>query len=276
MTFSLLYSAMPRHPHLLIALCLFLVTLISNPALAGRSCQEHPPMPADVQKGLHLALKTKQVLMRSDATIALLGRVGSDLSAYGLRYSHAGFVWRDHPKGQWLVVHALNRCATATSAVFDEGLGNFFLDDPFAYEVLVVIPSRDTQKKLTHLLSSTLPDQLHQAAYNMLAYPWSTGYQNSNQWLLELLAAAFAPAGLINSRAQAQQWLHQQGYTPSEVQVSALQRLGARLFSANVQFDDHPFADRIAGRYHVVTVESVVRFLIQVDPHTTQQVIRLE
>ncbi len=276
MTFSLLYSAMPRHPHLRIALCLFLATLTNTSALAGRSCQEQPPTPVDAQKGLHLALKTKQMLMQSDATIALLGRVGSDLSAYGLRYSHAGFVWRDHPKGQWLVVHALNRCATATSAVFDEGLGNFFLDDPFAYEVLVVIPSRDTQEKLARLLASTLSEQLHQAAYNMLAYPWSTRYQNSNQWLLEILAAAFAPASMVNSRAQAQQWLRQQGYLPSEVEIPALQRLGARLFSANIQFDDHPFADRIAGRYQVVTVESVVRFLTQLDPRTTQQVLRLD
>lgn len=276
MTFSLLYSAMPRHPHFLVALCLFLATLTSNPAWAGRSCQEHLPTPVDVQKGLHLALKTKHVLMQSDATIALLGRVGSDLSAYGLRYSHAGFVWRDHPKGQWLVVHALNRCATATSAVFDEGLGNFFLDDPFAYEVLVVIPSRDTQEKLARLLASTLSEQLHQAAYNMLAYPWSTRYQNSNQWLLELLAAAIAPEDVVSSRTQAQQWLRQQGYLPSEVEVSALQRLGARLFSANIQFDDHPFADRIAGKYQVVTVESVIRFLVHLDPRTTQQVIRLD
>ena len=252
------------------------MSLTSNPALAGRSCQERPPTPMVVQKGLQLALKTQQVLAQSDTTVALLGRVGSDLSAYGLRYSHAGFVWRNHPKGQWLVVHALNHCATATSAVFDEGLGNFFLDDPFAYEVLVVIPARDTQEKLRRLLSSTLSDQLHQAAYNMLAHPWSTRYQNSNQWVLELLAAAFAPAGLVTSRAQAQQWLRQQGYIPSEVQVSALQRLGARLFSANVQFDDHPFSDRIAGQYQVVTVESVVRFLNRLDPHTTQQVIRLD
>lgn len=265
-----------RHLHLSLISCLLLVTLSSNPALAGRSCQEQPPTPADVQKGLQLALKTRQVLTQSDTTIALLGRVGSDLSAYGLRYSHAGFIWRDHPKGQWLVVHALNQCATATSAVFDEGLGNFFLDNPFAYEVLVVIPSHETQEKLARLLSSPLSDQLHQAAYNMLAHPWSTRYQNSNQWLIELLAAAVAPAGQVNNRAQAQQWLRRQGYLPSEVALSALQRLGARLFSANIQFDDHPFVDRIAGQYRVVTVESVVRFLTRLDPRTTQQVLRLE
>jgi hypothetical protein len=263
-----------RDSYFFIISCLLLVSLTSNPALAGRSCQEQPPTPGGVQKGLQLALKTRQVLTQSDTVIALLGRVGSDLSAYGLRYSHAGFVWRDHPKGQWLAVHALNHCATTTSTVFDEGLGNFFLDNPFAYEVLVVIPSRDTQEKLRHLLSSPLSDHLHQAAYNMLAHPWSTRYQNSNQWVLELLAAAVAPAGLVNSRVQAQRWLHQQGYIPSEVQVSALQRLGARLFSANVQFDDHPFSDRITGHYQVVTVESVVRFLIWLDPHTTQQVVR--
>src|SRR5713226_3155735 len=167
------------------------------------------------------------------------------------------------------MVHELNRCATASSAVFDEGLGNFFLDDPFAYEALLLFPSRDTQEKLAHLLSSMLPGQFHQQAYSMIANPWSTRYQNSNQWMLELLAAALAPGGTVSTRAQVQQWLRQHGYIPSEVHVSALQRLGERVFSANVQFDDHLLADRIAGRYQVVTVESVVRFLTRLDQQTT-------
>jgi hypothetical protein len=43
----------------------------------------------------------------------LIGRVGSDLSEHGLRYSHAGYAWRDNPKGRWLVTHLLNRCGRA-------------------------------------------------------------------------------------------------------------------------------------------------------------------
>jgi hypothetical protein len=253
-----------------------LVSLTSSPALAGRSCSEKPPTPEAIQKGLQLAIKTRSMLEKSDVRVALLGRVGSDLSAYGLRYSHAGFVWRDHPKGRWLVVHELNRCATATSAVFDEGLGNFFLDDPFAYEALLVIPSQHTQEKLVRVLSSPLPGHFHHHAYSLLASPWSTRYQNSNQWMLELLAAALTPEGTISTRTQAQRWLQQQRYIPSEVHISPVERLGAKLFSANVEFDDHPLANRIAGRYQVVTVESVTHFLTRLDPYTTQHVIGLD
>ena len=253
-----------------------LAALTASPAQAGRSCKDTPPRAEAFQKGLQLALKTYTALAESGARVGVIGRVGVDLSAHGLRYSHAGFVWRDHPKGRWIVMHELNRCATAHSTLFDEALGNFFLDDPFAYEALLLIPSRDIQEQLVRLLSSAAPGQFHHPAYSMIANPWSTRYQNSNQWMLELLAAAFAPSGLVSTRAQAQSWLRQQGYTPSVVRVSAFQRVGATLLSANTQFDDHPLADRLAGHYHVVTVESVARFVTHLDPHSTQLVVRLD
>ncbi len=255
--------------------CCLLFLLFQAPAYAGQFCTEHPPGPDALRQGLQLALKTRDTLVTSGATVALLGRVGVDLSEYGLRYSHAGLAWRDHPQGHWLVVHQLNQCATAQSHLFNEGLGNFFLDTPFAYETLIVIPSQAMQQELVTLLSSSLPHQLHQPSYSMIANPWQTRYQNSNQWLLEVLAVAFSESEVQN-RLQAQHWLRQNGYHPSQVHLSALQRIGARLFSANVQFDDHSLADRIAGRYQVVTVESVVRFLSQRDPQTTQTVVRLD
>jgi hypothetical protein len=225
---------------------------------------------------LQLALKTRDTLDQAGARVALLGRVGADLSEYGLRYSHAGFVWRDHPKGRWFVIHELNHCATAHSEVFDEGLGNFFLDDPLAYEALLVIPSSGVQEQLARLLSSSIPDRLHQHAYSMIAHPWATSYQNSNQWMLEVLAAALAPTGAVNSRSQAQAWLKAHDYLPSEIRLSPLTRLGARLFSANVRFDDHPLASRIAGQYQVVTVESASRFVARLDPQSVQYVVRLQ
>jgi hypothetical protein len=43
-------------------------------------------------------------------------------------------------------------------------------------------------------------------------------------------------------------------------------RLGARMFRANVSFDDQPFERRMAGRIDTVTVDSVVRFVHQRDP----------
>ena len=38
-------------------------------------------------------------------------------------------------------------------------------------------------------------------------------------------------------------------------------RLGARMFRANVSFDDQPFERRMAGKIDTVTVDSVLRFM---------------
>ena len=42
-----------------------------------------------------LALATERALDASGADVVVLARAGQDLSAYGLRYSHLGFAYRD-------------------------------------------------------------------------------------------------------------------------------------------------------------------------------------
>jgi hypothetical protein len=93
----------------------------------------------------------------------------------------------------------------------------------------------------------------------MVAHPWAQTYQQSNQWAIETLAMAYEPAASDRRRAQA--WLQLQGYRPAVLRLSATQRLGARLTSANVAFDDHPDAQRFAGRIETVTADSVFVWL---------------
>jgi hypothetical protein len=256
------------------AVALLLLTLC-NAVQAGGACSDAPPTPESIRKGLQLAFKTFQALDQSGEKIALIGRVGSDLSKHKLRYSHMGTVWRDHPKGRWIVVHMLNHCGTATSALYDEGLGNFFNDDPFAYETIVVFPGAEYQDRLIRMLGTALPASLYHPAYNMVAYPWSTKYQNSNQWLAEVLGAAWAPEATVFNRAQAQASLKQLGYQPSLLRIGALERLGGRMFRANVAFDDHPNELRFSDQIYTVTVESIVDLTRRLDPKTRIQVLKL-
>ena len=241
-------------------------------AQAGTACEPHPVRAATFIKGMRLAEQTRQLLDESGAQVVLLGRVGKDLSKYGLRYSHMAFAWRDHPKGRWLVRHELNMCGTAESALFDEGLGNFFLDDLFAHEALIVIPGAASQARLAAMLGAGMPQRLHSARYNMLAYPFATDYQNSNQWLLESYAASAADVR-IASRADAQAWLRLAGYQPTTLDIPAMTRLGARMFRANVAFDDQPFERRMAGHIDTVTVESVARFVRAHDADARETVV---
>lgn len=251
---------------------LFLLLLLAcsvNAAQAGRGCELKRPNAQNFLSAMRLAENTRSALEASNAQVALVGRVGQDLSAYGLRYSHVAYVWRDHPKGRWLVVHELNRCGTASSALYEQGLANFFLDDLHAYEAVLLIPSPPSQARIAAALGSPLGNRMHEPHYNMLAYPFSTEYQNSNQWVLETYAAS-AGESRIEERARAQAWLRYAGYAPSTLFIPATKRLGARLFSANIAFDDHPFARRAAGRIDTVTVESILSFVRQRDPQARE------
>jgi hypothetical protein len=260
----------------LASMFLLLALLLPVSATAGQQCNAKPLTPDAVRKGLLLALETRDWLDRSGAIVALVGRVGSDLSEHGLRYSHIGIVQRDHPRGRWLVTHLLNNCGSPSSSLFVEGLGNFYLDDPFAYETIVVVPTPAAQRKLLGALSSGLPATLHTAGYSMIANPYSTRYQNSNQWVLEMVAASLAPAGTAATRASVQQWLKNSGYTASQIRIGPLKRIGARLFAVNVRFDDHQAEAMQDGHYPVVSVESVVRFFPAIDPGARSQKIVLD
>ncbi|MFZ6688335.1 DUF2145 domain-containing protein [Undibacterium sp. SXout11W] len=242
----------------IIGLLITLTVLHVPCSFAGRTCDAPPYDAHKVMQALELAQKTNLSLTNNKAEIAIIARVGQDLSKYHLRYSHLGLVKHD-PDGRWSVIHELNDCGTAASGLFDEGLGNFFLDDMFAFETLVLIPRPELQTKIRSLLENGQAKALHDPHYNMLSYPFSTKYQNSNQWALEVIAAAQAQG--INNREQAQAWLTSADYQPNVLHIDALTRLGARMFRANISFDDHPFDRRMSGLIDIVTVESVVRFM---------------
>ena len=248
------------------ALCTAVVALLvaaaSAPAQAGRPCEAAPPSLGSVERGLALAQATQAGLEQSGARVVVLARAGQDLSAYGLRWSHLGFAYRESeaPGSPWRVLHKLNHCGTPNAALYRQGLGPFFMDSPFRYEAAWVALSLPTQEALLPLLrDNARAQQLDEPRYNMLAYPWSTRYQQSNQWALEMLALALEPA--VTSRAQAQAWLRLRGYEPTSLRLGALTRLGARVTKANIAFDDHPNEQRFADRIDTVTVDSVFDWL---------------
>lgn len=205
--------------------------------------------------------------------VVVLGRMGQDLSEYHLRYSHAGFAYRERAGAPWRIAHLLNECGTAQSDLWYEGLGNFFLDDLFRFDTLLLIPPEPiADALLTRIQQPKTLRSLFDPHYNMIAFPFSTRYQNSNAWVLETIVSAQAKDTPIGNREQAQAWLKTAGYQPSELRISALTRLGGRLFKANVAFDDHPDELRYAGRINAVTVDSLLDFLTRHEGWTVREV----
>lgn len=269
---NIINLAIHRTKQLLFAASLFAGTFslfgACNVALAGQTCEPQRPSLESVRRDIALAVSVAQQLddmnQKDGTTVVLIARAGQNLNEYHLRYSHLGIAYRDDAalggRGAWRVVHKLNQCGSSQSTLYRQGLAEFFGDGLFVHEAGVVV--------LNHGIAARLPQQLKDDAllktldeprYNMLAYPWSGPYQQSNQWAIETLAMMIEPS--VNSREAARSWLRAQDYRPTTLQISTLTRLGARLTSAHISFDDHPFGRRMGGQIDTVTVDSVFSWM---------------
>ena len=252
-----------------------LLLLASMAAHAGRPCEARLPDVDAVSKAFALAERTAAALDATGARVVVIGRAGQDLRRYGLRWSHLGFAYRDEdaPGRPWRIVHKLNQCASARADLYRQGLAEFFLDDLFRYEAAIAVPAADAQARLVQVLADDeRVARLHIAAYSMLAYPWSQRYQQSNQWAIETLAMAIDDNA--QSRGRAQAWLKLKGYEPTVLKIGALTRLGARIGSANIAFDDHPDELRYSDHIETVTVDSVFAWLERAKLADPVQVLR--
>jgi hypothetical protein len=243
-------------------------TTVAGAALAGQNCEPRRPSLDSIRRDLALAASVAEQLdemaKRDGTKVLLIARAGQDLSQYGLRYSHLGIAYRDdsalNGRGAWRVVHKLNQCGSSQSTLYRQGLAEFFGDGLYAHEAGVVVLNPGIAARLPQRLKDdALLTALHEPRYNMLAYPWSGPYQQSNQWAIETLAMLADPA--VISRATARDWLRAHDYRPTTLRISSLTRLGARVSSAHISFDDHPFGRRMAGQIDTVTVDSVFAWM---------------
>lgn len=243
---------------------------------AGQDCGERPAVtPEALLKGLQLGQQVRDQLERSGASMALVGRIGLNLSEFGQRYSHLGVALRDHVRNRWQVVHLFNPCGKGESEIQLQPLEKFYETDLFEYEALLVLPTYANQVRMRNAFMNPVTAKvLHQKAYNLIAHPFRTEFQNSNQWVLEMMALSLDGTGQARDRAGAQRWLQAQRFEPGDVRIPNTRRTAARLFSPHVRFSDHTQDEYEKQTYLVVTVEAITRFLSQVDPGTVQQLVR--
>jgi hypothetical protein len=242
--------------------------LIACTALAGQNCEPRRPtldtMRRDLALAASVATQLDEMAQRDGNRVLLIARAGQDLSKYGLRYSHLGIAYRDEAalngRGAWRVVHKLNECGSSRSTLYRQGLAEFFGDGLYLHEAgVVALKPELAARVIGGLKDDALLATLHEPHYNMLAYPWSGYYQQSNQWAIETLALLADPG--VVSRSTARDWLRRQDYRPSTLHIDAMTRLGARVGTAHIAFDDHPFNRRMTGQIDTVTVDSVFAWM---------------
>ncbi len=247
--------------------------LVAGTAQAGRSCEDRPLTTGQLVRGMELAAQAAANFDLNGDRVVAIGRAGKDLSKYGLRWSHMGWAYRTDD-GAWRVVHKLNQCGTAHAGLYRQGLGQFFMDDLWRYDMVSARLTPEVQARLLPLLRyDRALQRMDEPRYSMVAYAWGQRYQQSNQWALETFALAMAPEQVFD-RGSAQDWLRRSGYQPSTLVLGPLARLGGRIGNANIAFDDHPAEKRFSDRIETVTVDSVMPWLTRGGWASSYAVIR--
>lgn len=211
---------------------------------------------------LRFAAVVRETLAGTGAEVALVSRSGTDLSRFGLRYSHAGVALADGLGTPWAVRQLYYACAEGAPRLFDQGLAGFVAgsdDANLGYVRLLLLPPEAAAPLATAARNKALALGLLNARYSANAYPFSTSYQNCNQWVAELIAAATAG---VSARADAQAWLRREGYAPAPVHASPWLMLAGRVVPW-LHFDDHPAEQLDAGAVQTSLPDSLEAFALQ-------------
>jgi hypothetical protein len=247
-----------------------LATLYAPPAHAGSSpefCDRvHEATAAQRDTILQLAGIVKDELEASGADVALVSRSGTDLRRFGQRYSHAGVAVRASGNGPWSVRQLYYACDERRPRLFDQGMAGFLTgasDQDDGRIALVFLPGDRAAPIGRVALDDAQSLAVLGSTYSANAYPFSTRYQNCNQWVMEMIATAWG--GLDDARgdarAQAQAWLSTQGYEPTEFAVPWHPMEWIVGLVTLLHNDDHPAADLANDRYSVSMPASMDAFV---------------
>jgi hypothetical protein len=245
------------------------LTMAAPAAEAGspRFCERGTDLgAAQHDKRLRLVARLRQELQASGTSMVLISRSGTDLSRFAQRYSHAGIALKDSPNTPWSVRQLYYACDEGRPRLFDQGLAGFLLaadEAPSGHVSLVMLPPGPAAALEAAALDRRLSLQILATTYSANAHAFSARYQNCNQWVAELMAAAWGGLGGQPTREQAQAWLQAQGFEPHRFEAGSWWlALLARLVPL-LHHDDHPEADLQAGVYRVSMPTSLEAFVRQ-------------
>jgi hypothetical protein len=250
----------------LASVMLAFLCLLPTWAWAGSSdyCDPSQELSAEAQdRMIRVAALVKRELEAAGQPAALVSRAGLHLGWLEQRYSHAGVSLRESEVTPWSVRQLYFSCDEKRPRLYDQGISGFVVgaqDEAEGYVSIVTLPSEAAQRLATSARSNRNALALLSPNYSANAYPYSTLFQNCNQWLAELLAFAWTQEGNAPpDRQQAQDWLREQGYQGTELDVwPPLIWLAHGYHWLN--FNDHPDELLSAGRLQLSMPPAVEQY----------------
>lgn len=118
-------------------------------------------------------------------------------------------------------------------------------------DVAVIIPSPEMQRRILDLMATPTYKALHIEPYSLVSNPHDIKYQNCNEFMLDVIAAA-AWETTDMKQIKANLKAH---FKPTEVKTSPLERLFAPIAQVRIKTDDQP------GAIMTATYESMAAFM---------------
>ncbi len=235
--------------------------LLAAPAavLADATGPEAIARAAAFSKQIELALAER------GARVAIVFRAGRDRDDLpdGIRYTHGGF-WVYQPLqsldgSDMFYGYAVYHLYAGDPSGANDPRSSFLAQDfPIDFtlpmhemEAGVIIPSPALQRRILSVMASENYQALHHENYSLLSNPHDAEYQNSNEFMLDVIASALWET---TDREQLKVNLAAH-FEPARVRLNVFERLFGPLVDRRVEFGDHD------GRVFTTTFGSMARFL---------------
>ncbi|MDG1419240.1 MAG: DUF2145 domain-containing protein [Maricaulis sp.] len=248
-----------RIPHLLAA-CLLLCSPIwsAEPARAGSGAS--PTSPFAIQDIANFSKEIERELAARGARVAIVfrsGRMRGELPD-GVRYTHGAF-WV-HSQVETTTGETLNGYSVhnlyhgeedrLSSSLVQDWPINFTAGDHIG-EVGIIIPTREMQRRILHMMISGDYQSLHHAPYSLLSNPLDLRFQNCNEFMLDVIgAAAWETVERPQIKANLEAW-----FEPTRIQLTIFERLFGPSADDRLRLDDH------RGRIRTATFGSMGAFM---------------
>ncbi len=246
---------------LVTALAAGLLLAITSPvAEAGSGAAAISPF--SIEASADFAKQIERDLAAQGARIALVfrtGRAREDLPE-GIAYTHGAFwIYAEAQTAEGEIhrgyaVHNLYHYADERqrSYIAQDWPINFTQGDVVG-EAGIIIPTPEMQRRLLALFASGEIAQLHQAEYSLISNPHDARYQNCNEYMLDILAAAIWET-TDRERLKRNLAAH---FQPARVRAGIFERMFGPSVDERIRLEDH------RGRIYTTTFRAMGDFMLE-------------